>query len=88
MTLIKLKEKGQLTIPAPLREKLASHVGDLFLAEIVDGKLVLTPQVVVSRSQSEPAAVDIAPWIGAGKGMFSSVEEIDAYIASERASWD
>jgi hypothetical protein len=32
--------------------------------------------------------LEISKYIGSVKGTFGSVEEIDGYIASERASWD
>ena len=39
-------------------------------------------------SARERAGFDISPYIGIAKGMFGSVEEIDAYIRKGRDEWD
>jgi AbrB family looped-hinge helix DNA binding protein len=92
MTLVKLKEKGQLTIPAAVREQISAHKGDVFEVAVTNGNIVLKPQDVISRKQKSNAkskkGVDIASWIGSGKGLFKSPEEAAAFIKSERASWD
>ncbi len=97
--LVKLKQKGQITIPALLRERIAAVQGDVFDIDIVDGKIVLNPQGVVSRKSNidehKPSdffvkrkPVDISQWIGSGKGLFETVEDVDTFIRHERAQWD
>ena len=92
MTLVKLKEKGQVTIPANVREQISAHKGDVFEVAVANGNIVLKPQDVVSRKRNPVArgkkGVDIASWVGSGKGLFKSPEEAAAFIRSERASWD
>ena len=88
MPLVRMKEKGQVTIPAAVREEIAAHKGDMFEVTVVDGAIVLTPQEVVARSKPEPKGVDIAAWIGSGKGQFKTPEDVDAFIRSERGQWD
>jgi AbrB family looped-hinge helix DNA binding protein len=92
MTLVKLKEKGQVTIPASVREQISAHKGDIFEVAVANGNIVLKPQDVVSRQKNQSAkigkGVDIASWIGSGKGLFKSPEEAAAFIKSERSSWD
>ncbi len=92
MHLVKLKEKGQVTIPAAIRAQIDAHLGDLFEVAVVDGQIVLKPQELVSRA-APPAAetrkgVDISSWIGSGTGSFKTPDEADAFIRSERAQWD
>ncbi len=92
MSLVKLKEKGQVTIPASVREQISAHKGDVFEVAVANGNIVLKPLDVVARKQKSPAkrksGVDICNWIGAGKGLFQSPEEAAEFIARERASWD
>lgn len=92
MPLARMKEKGQLTIPAAVREQIAARKGDVFEVVVVDGDIVLKPRQ--SKSPTKPSmkpdrkGVDITRWIGAGKGLFSTPEEADAFIRSERDRWD
>lgn len=93
MPLTKLKDKGQVTIPSAIREEIGARQGDIFEVAIADGSIVLKPQDVVSRSGSrnQPhgrTGVDITRWIGSGKGLFETPEEVDAFIRSERARWE
>ncbi len=49
MPLLKVREHFQVTLPAEVRQKLDLEVGDLLEAEVKDGKLTLSPKVVVDR---------------------------------------
>jgi AbrB family looped-hinge helix DNA binding protein len=49
MSLVKLKGKGQMTLPVDIREQLSLGEGDLLEANIEEGKIVLTPKTVVDR---------------------------------------
>lgn len=49
MSLVKLKGKGQRTLPVDIREQLSLEEGDLLEANIEQGKIVLTPKTVVDR---------------------------------------
>ncbi len=40
---IKVLQKGKITIPADIRQKLGISEGDYIQLEIIDGKLVLIP---------------------------------------------
>ncbi len=86
MALVKMKEKGQVTIPASVRKEIAAQRGDMLEVTVRDGAIILTPQDVVSRKAAK--SVDITAWIGAGKGLFASAEEADAFIRAERAKWE
>jgi len=39
----KVLQKGKITIPADIRQKLGIHEGDQITLEIVDGRLLLLP---------------------------------------------
>ena len=47
--LIRVQEKGQVTLPANLRRKLGIKKGDLVSVEETDGKLLITPQEVIAN---------------------------------------
>jgi antitoxin MazE len=82
--LIKVREKGQITLPLYMRKKLHIKQGDLVLAKIVDNTVVLIPQETIDKDQAwfwterwqkleEEADSDIQK--GKVKG-FDSVEEL------------
>lgn len=50
--LIKVREKGQITLPLYMREKLSMKKGDLILAKIVNNTVVLIPQETVDKDQA------------------------------------
>lgn len=50
-TRIKIQNKGQVTIPTRLRAQAGLTEGDLVEAAFEDGKIVLTPKMVVDRAK-------------------------------------
>jgi AbrB family looped-hinge helix DNA binding protein len=60
LSLVRVKEKFQVTIPTELREALHLAVDDLLEATIENDTIVLTPKVVVDRRQA---------WNGVSEGM-------------------
>jgi len=50
--LIKVREKGQITLPLYMRKKLHIKRGDLVLAKIVDNAVVLIPQETIDKDQA------------------------------------
>lgn len=50
--LIKVREKGQITLPLYMRKKLHIKQGDLVLAKIVDNTVVLIPQETIDKDQA------------------------------------
>ena len=80
----KLKPRGQVTIPAEIRERLSLVDGDSLEVTIEDGRIVLTPKE--EDSERHPA-IDAAIEEGfadlrAGRtyGPFESVEEMKEYF--------
>ncbi len=49
MAATKMTRKGQVTIPAEIREQLNLHEGDRFVVEAVDGKVVMESQRDIVR---------------------------------------
>jgi|APFre7841882630_1041343.scaffolds.fasta_scaffold355278_1 AbrB family looped-hinge helix DNA binding protein len=50
--LIKVREKGQITLPLLMRKKLKIEEGSIVLSKIVDNTIVLIPQEIVDRDQA------------------------------------
>ena len=89
METVRLKDKGQITIPAALREELNAQVGDFFSMSLEDEALVMRRQTLASPApRNGPHKKKPSSWFGSIKGVYSSVEEIDAFIKAERAQWD
>jgi antitoxin MazE len=50
--LIKVRQKGQITLPLSMRKKLRIEDGSIVLSKIVDDAIVLIPQDTVDRDQA------------------------------------
>jgi AbrB family looped-hinge helix DNA binding protein len=53
MSLIRIKDKYQLTLPSRLRERARLEVGDVLEATVESGKIILTPKSLVDRRIAE-----------------------------------
>jgi AbrB family looped-hinge helix DNA binding protein len=51
MSLIKIKKKGQITIPTAIRSRLGLADGDLVEVTVQSASIVLTPKLSIDRSQ-------------------------------------
>jgi AbrB family looped-hinge helix DNA binding protein len=59
MPLVTVKQKGQMTIPAEIRDQLQIKRGDL-LEATTDGKaIILTPKAVVDRDAAQAPPVSV-----------------------------
>lgn len=47
-TLVRIQEKGQVTLPVEVRRKLGLKKGDLVAVEATEGAVVITPQEVLA----------------------------------------
>ncbi|BBO99490.1 AbrB/MazE/SpoVT family DNA-binding domain-containing protein [Sulfuriferula nivalis] len=86
MSQVKLREKGQVTIPAELLQEWSrkNHVStnDTIEATLANGVLMLIPK------KRHVAKRDIMSFAGTGKGLWgSSVEEVDATLKKIHNSW-
>jgi AbrB family looped-hinge helix DNA binding protein len=52
LNLIRLRPKGQLTIPDDIRRKARVTAGDYLAVSVRDGVIVLEPKTVIDSSQS------------------------------------
>lgn len=50
-TLVRIHRKGQMTLPSRLRTQAGISEGDLVEVAFARGKIVLTPKLVIDRSQ-------------------------------------
>ena len=50
--LVTLRPNGQLTLPADIRATAHADTGDIFVAEVQDGAIVLRPKKLVDSSQA------------------------------------
>jgi AbrB family looped-hinge helix DNA binding protein len=74
MSLVKVKTKGQVTLPSALRERAGLSVGDLLEAKLEKGgKITLTPKSLLDR-HIEESLEDIRQ--GRTYGPFDTVEEM------------
>ena len=74
MPLVRIKTKGQVTIPSALRERAGLNVGDLLEAKLEKGgKITLTPKSVLDRHIAE-GLEDIRQ--GRTYGPFDTAEEM------------
>lgn len=60
-TTAKIQHKGQVTIPTGVREKAGLSKGDLVEFAVKGGKIVITPKVVIDRSQFPTADGEYTP---------------------------
>jgi len=77
MSIVKLKTKGQVTLPSQIREQVGLRTGDILEASVVAGKITLTPKSLVDRRLDEGLA-DIKA--GRTVGPFNSADEMIAFL--------
>lgn len=83
MSLVKVKDKFQLTLPAELRVESGLKIGDIVDAKWEKGKIILTPKSIVDRI---PNALKEVRKEAKSKGLDQvTMEEIDAEIAAVRS---
>jgi len=90
MPTARLKQKRQITVPAEICRLIQADKGDVFNFEFDGEKIIMRLQrsSLAKEKKSHAEGVDISQYIGSMKGSFGSVDQIDAYIRNERASWD
>jgi len=81
VSLVKVRDKYQVTLPATVRRKAGIAVGDLLEAEVKNAKITLTPKRIVDRELAL-ALEDIKK--GRVYGPFRSAREAVASLRSRR----
>jgi AbrB family looped-hinge helix DNA binding protein len=67
MTIIKIRERAQITLPAEMRKALKVGKGDYLEAEVVEGGLLLKPVALLNRKAARARvkeAMDTVRYIG------------------------
>lgn len=87
MAQVKLREKGQVTIPAELLQEWSKKnqvsINDSMEARLSNGVLMLIPQ---KRHASKRSLMSFA---GVGKGLWGTTPaEVDASLKEIRDAWD
>jgi AbrB family looped-hinge helix DNA binding protein len=80
MPLVRVKTKGQVTIPTALRRRAGLNVGDFLEAKVERGKITLTPQSLVDRRIRE-GLEDIKS--GRTYGPFDSADQLVESLQSK-----
>jgi AbrB family looped-hinge helix DNA binding protein len=83
MSIIRVKTKGQVTIPASLRARLGVAEGDLLEARIEGHLITLTPKTLVDKRLAEGLA-DIRA--GRIKRPFASADALVASLSRKKTS--
>jgi AbrB family looped-hinge helix DNA binding protein len=76
MSLVKVKTKGQVTIPTTLRKQAGLNIGDFLEAKLERGKITLTPKSIID-SRLEQALEDIRH--GRSHGPFT-IKEFEKFL--------
>lgn len=74
MSIIKVKTKGQLTLPSQIRDRVGVRTGDFLEVKVEAGnKIILTPKTLVDKH----IAASLAEFeVGAARGPFKSADEL------------
>ena len=59
MTLVRLRERAQITLPQEVRDALKVKQGDYLEAELVEGGVLLRPMAVVDREAARARLQDM-----------------------------
>jgi AbrB family looped-hinge helix DNA binding protein len=73
MSIVRIKTKGQVTLPTAFRLRAGLKIGDLLRVDEKKGKIVLTPQTIIDRRLAE-ALADVKA--GRTYGPFDSADEM------------
>ena len=86
MPLVKVQEKGQITLPAKIRNAVGLHTGDVVMIEKQGDRIVLIPQAVVARDPvTDTYIAEGLRDIRAGRmtPAFPNMEALEAWLQSE-----
>ena len=82
MSLVRVKRKHQVTIPAKIRDELKLDEGDLLRVEVEGNRIVFTPQVAVERLDIKAAVQEglDAYHQGDVSPSFDNMEDLQAWL--------
>jgi AbrB family looped-hinge helix DNA binding protein len=61
MSIVKMQQKGQMTIPRNIRSEVGLADGDLVEVKAAAGQIVITPKLVIDRSKFPTADDEYTP---------------------------
>lgn len=83
MLQVRIRERNQITLPASIATAANLRVDDLLEVRLVNGVITL------ERQDTQAKRTSIRDLVGIAAGTWGAThEEIDAYITSERDSWE
>lgn len=83
MPMVKIRPKGQITIPSEILNAWSIHVEDKVNVNLVNGIVTLTPVKRLDNKKS------ILSYAGIAQGIWGeTAEDIDHFISHERDSWE
>ena len=86
MSLIKVKDKYQVTIPAEIRSELSLRVGDLLEAKLEGDHIIMRPKMVVDKSQAWKRLFEVLDRVNSKNSEFSPEEVEQDVLAAIRES--
>lgn len=78
MPTVTLSSKNQITLPVAMVRALGLKAGSKLDIELIDDRLVIWPK---PQSYADY-------FVGSMKGYWGTAEDVDRYVAEERASWE
>ena len=82
MSLVKIKEKYQVTIPSAIRDKLSLKVGDMLEADLENDQIILKPKIIVDKSEAWKRLFEVMDRVHSKNEQFDPKEiEQDVLIA-------
>ena len=83
MPVVKIRSKGQVTIPADILQDWHIHSNDKINVDLVNGVVMLTPVNCLDHKKS------IMSYAGIARGLWGdSADDIDNFVRNERDSWE
>jgi bifunctional DNA-binding transcriptional regulator/antitoxin component of YhaV-PrlF toxin-antitoxin module len=84
MPQVRVRNKHQITLPASVARAASVGVNDVLDVSYKEGIITLMTQRIPAKKR--PSLMELA---GCAKGLYGRTpEEIEAYVANERASWE
>ena len=84
---VKLGASGQVVIPKIFHEELGLRPGDYFEAELHDGRVVLTPKVLVDKRVAQEIAASMEDFRkGRVAGPFTAADDLIASLHARRTT--
>jgi AbrB family looped-hinge helix DNA binding protein len=84
---VKLGASGQVVIPKIFHEELGLRPGDYFEAELHEGKVVLTPKVLVDKRVAQEIAASMEDFRkGRVAGPFTAADDLIASLHAGRTT--